>query len=472
MQLLANSCNQFGVDLFRRFGATRPEENVFFSPLSVSMVLTLARAGARGRTAREMDRVLHFGNLPEDSVHSEMGALFRTLTYTVDDAEAGDIRRRIVDLRRENEELTRKIEKPEFGRGDFDELMLRHLQVVDELKRIVPRVDPYDLNLATGLFGARSCPFRPEFVKRLTESHATTVDGECDFEAGLESERHRINQWVERNTGGRITGLLGPGSLDPLTRLLLVSAVYFRGDWRHPFPEADTRKRMFRSAVGGVRTPMMSTRHEARYAAFNPDGTVFETPRTVVKGEHPVRGGYPPPGGWQVLEKVYRGGKLSMLFVLPGAVDGLPGLERGLDSETLTTWTAALETRTVDVTVPRLRIDATVSLEGPLKAMGMASAFEPPGDVSGADFSAMSESSDPMNQFYIASIAHRALVEVNEQGTEAAAAAAALFLAAACTGERVDFVPEFRADHPFLFLIRHRATGAVLFLGRVYKPST
>jgi len=430
---------RFAIDLYGRLSQSSSGVNMFFSPLSISIVLSMAFEGARGRTAEEMGQVLHFDDDPvRETVHSRMKGLLAAIDRTDDSPEA-----------KEN-------------------------QVASELNGLLPQADQYELRLANGLWGARSCPFRREFVETLSNNYGDgAIDTACDFENEHESERRRINRWVAEQTKGRIEELVSAGALNPLTRLVLISAIYFRGEWATPFSKGNTRDGEFIGARGRTGlVPLMNRCDRVRYAAFNPDGIPFSTPRRVPIDDRTTHDKYPGDGGWLVLEKTYCGQEVSMVVVLPVRVDGLDALEQRFSAEALESWTGALEDWRVDVTLPKLRLKTTYLLEDTLAALGMTSAFEQPSGDGGADFGGMSESHDPLNQLYIGSVIHSAFLEVNEKGTEAAAATGIMAVGAGIPqSEMIDFVPEFRADHPFLFLIRHRKTGTLLFLGRVTDPS-
>lgn len=167
-----------------------------------------------------------------------------------------------------------------------------------------------------------------------------------------------------------------------------------------------------------------------------------------------------------LLELPYVGDELSMVIVLPSERDGLAAVEDGLTADRLEGWIAALAVRQVNVFLPRFRVDPpeSVRLKDTLTAMGMPLAFTP-----AADFTAMSDPSDADERLYIDNVYHRAFVEVNEEGTEAAAATAVVMRARGGGGGPPD-PPTFRADHPFLFLLRDRRSGAILFMGRVADP--
>ena len=177
-----------------------------------------------------------------------------------------------------------------------------------------------------------------------------------------------------------------------------------------------------------------------------------------MRQEHVFR--FAKPDGLQVLELPYRGLHLSMIVLLPDAGDGLVGVEKRLTPANLAKWTAALAPRTVDVRFPRFAAESRLSLKPALSAMGMSSAF----NLDRADFTGMT----PKRPLFIEAVEHAALVEVNEEGTVAAAATSVSF---GCAASAPPPPAEFHADHPFVFLIRDNHTGSVLFLGRIVNPT-
>ncbi|MCI5160398.1 MAG: serpin family protein, partial [Candidatus Electrothrix sp. AUS1_2] len=215
------------------------------------------------------------------------------------------------------------------------------------------------------------------------------------------------------------------------------NAIYFKGKWDSPFKPEKTAEDQFTL----------------------PDGTTREVSMMHRKGCF----GYSEIEGAQVLDLPYAGDDLSMLVILPDRPDGLPELEKRLSAENLKTWTARLREENVEVFLPRFTLSWGVfDLRAPLQVLGMRKAFEAKPDGSGADFSGM----DGTKIFALGSVLHKAFVEVNEEGTEAVAATAGLvFYGCASPQYRT-----FRADHPFLFLIRDKATSSILFLGRLLEP--
>jgi serpin B len=224
--------------------------------------------------------------------------------------------------------------------------------------------------------------------------------------------------------------LIPPDLLDPLTSLVLVNAIYFKGDWASQFDRKLTHKAPFRVGPHEQIQAMMMTQQRAfRYGQSD---------------------------GLQVLELPYAGEELSMLVLLPGEPDGLVKLENTLTVENLDRWTRNLEEEDVEVYLPRFELSLPFRLDETLKSMGMVDAFS-----TRADFSGM----NGRKELFISAVLHKAFVAVNEEGTEAAAATAVLMLRASPAPP-----PIFRADHPFLFLIRENSTGSVLFLGRFVNP--
>jgi serpin B len=346
--------------------------NLFLSPYNISAALAMAYAGARGSTAAQMARTLHF-DVESHGLHPAFGAL-----------EA-----RVAELGRE---------------------------------------DAVRLRVANRLWPHRDCRLLDEYVT-LVHQYYNVSTTPLDY-LRPEAARQTINAWAEEQTCGRIRDLIPSGSLTSLTRLVLSTCIYFQGQWASRFRLRFTR-----------RAPFWVT----------PDGAV---PAQMMAQTHDF--GYRETGDLQVIELPYAGG-LSMIVLLPRARDGLEALEAALTVENLRLWTAGLSPCTVELFLPRFMITCTVQLDAALEALGMIDAFSEQ-----ADFSAM----DGTRRLYISAALHKAFVKVNEEGTEASAATA-LVLA---EGLPPPGPPIFRADHPFLFLIRDHQTESILFLGRVANP--
>jgi serpin B len=287
---------------------------------------------------------------------------------------------------------------------------------------------PYELAVANSLWGQKGFPWRPESLARLKGRFGAGLQ-EADFAADPESARRRINSWVSEQTRGKMTDVFGPGDVSPLTRMVLANAIYFKSDWQWKFAKAATADAPFLLADGGrVTAPLMHTEAEFRYV--NVDGV-------------------------QVLEMPYKGGDLAMVIVLPAKPDGLPAVEQRLTPEVLGKWLATAGSRSVEVWLPRFRVEARFSLGETLQGLGMAAPFDP----QKADFSRLAAEG-----VSLARVAHKAFVDVNEEGTEAGAVTG-------IGGNLPGPVPiDFRADRPFLFLIRDVKHGTILFMGRLTNP--
>lgn len=255
----------------------------------------------------------------------------------------------------------------------------------------------------------------------------------ADFAGQPEIESATINRWVEEKTRDKIKNLLPPGSLAPDTRLILVNAIYFKGDWLHAFEKDKTADEPFWT------TPEVST----------------NVPMMTMK---PERFGYMENESFQCLELPYLGEEASMLIVLPKEKDGLVRIEEGLSADAIADWTAVLHKEEIEVHLPRFKIESQFdSLVKTLAAMGVADAFNP----LLADFSGISA-----EKLFISDVIHKVFIQVDEKGTEAAAATGVVMRMASVPMES----KVFRANHPFLCLIRAKKSGEILFMGRIIKP--
>ncbi|MBN1670592.1 MAG: serpin family protein [Kiritimatiellae bacterium] len=366
----------FALELYRAVKSR--EGNLFFSPYSISTALAMTCAGARQQTAEQMARTLR---LPGDPTAAHAG--FATIQAGLNAIQA---------------------------KG--------HVQ----------------LNVANSLWPHKQYPFLDDYLDLLRQYYGVSVTA-VDYVAAREAARRQINGWVEEQTRQKIKDLIQPGVLQALTRLVLVNAIYFKGNWSRQFDEAQTQDAPFHTAPDrAVQAPLMTQTAEFGYA------------------EH---------DRLQVLELAYEGDDLAMVILLPTAAAGLAAVEAALTPETLAAWTSALRRRKVQVYLPRFKTTAEFRLDDTLVNMGMPDAFNP----RAADFSGMD---GRPNWLYIGAVIHKAFVEVNEEGTEAAAATAVVMVARAAMPRPT---PVFRADRPFLFLIRERTTGSFLFLGRIVNPA-
>ena len=369
--------NAFGLDLYRAVAAG--QTNVVFSPASITLALAMARAGARGQTAAEMDAVMH--SVASDVHAGWLNALDQALA-----ARSGTF-------------------KDESGK-DL----------------------PVTLRIANAPFAQQGMPLEKAYLEALAARFGAGMRL-VDYRTQTEKARTLINAWVDAQTEHRIPELLVPGVLTPLTRLALVNAIYLKAPWQTPFSADATKADTFTRADGSaVQVPFMATTASLRYASGD---------------------------GWRAVEIPYIGGSLAMTVILP---DNLAGFERTLTADTFAAITGALTETQVALTLPKFRIETKAKLALILAALGMPSAFDDRADFSGITTA---------EQLLISNVIHQANIDVDEKGTEAAAATAVVMRATAMPAEPV----AFRADRPFLFALRDVPTGAVLFLGRVGDPS-
>ncbi|MBI5000253.1 MAG: serpin family protein [Euryarchaeota archaeon] len=291
----------------------------------------------------------------------------------------------------------------------------------------------YQLSTANALWGQNDYPFRAEYVNT-TRNYYEAEMRNLDFVGATEESRRTINLWVENQTSGKIVDLLPQGALSPLTRLVLTNAIYFNGTWEYQFDVDVTANEPFwTSPTQSVQAPMM--KHSKEAASYD----------------------YTETSDFQILEMPYKGGNLSMLVILPKN-NTLAGLEAKLTAQNLNAWRGALASEKVDVIFPKFTFKTKYQLKSTLSAMGMPTAFNP--------YSANFSGIDGTMNLSISDVYHQAYVKVDEKGTEAAAATGVVVGTTS-----VPIVTTFRADHPFIFLIQHKSTGAILFMGKVANPA-
>ncbi len=369
--------NHFAFDLYGKLRKDKPDENLFYSPTSISMALAMTSAGARGETAKQMAAVLRW------------------------DRDAAALH---------------------AGMNDW----IGQLNAIDSGQA-------YDLRVANRLWAQQGYKFVPDFLKVTREMYLAEL-GQVNFQAQTEAARQTINRWVEQQTAGKIQNLIPVGRLSPQSRLVLTNAIYFKGDWQTPFKKSRTSNDDFAlSAAKKVSVPMMQMTEDFQFAHV---------------------------GGVKVLRLPYKGNQLSMVVVLPDESAGLSKVEESLSNDRWKEWSDAIKSREVWLRLPRFKTTSEFMLNGALSELGMPLAF----DAGAADFSGMNGKQD----LFIGLVVHKSYVDVNEQGTEAAAATGVLTVEAAPVRERPE---EFHADHPFLFAIVDNRAGSILFLGRVLDPT-
>jgi serpin B len=278
-----------------------------------------------------------------------------------------------------------------------------------------------ELNTANAIWAQQGHPFLPAFLDIASQHFGATLK-QTDFRAFAEPARNDINTWVGERTKGRITA-----------RMVLVNAIYFKGQWARQFIKADTTNAMFSvNAEQRVQTQLMHVTGSFKYASVN---------------------------SLQILEMPYLGGDLSLLVLLPTDAHALRVMETFVSESSLRFWQGLTREQKVEVFLPKFKMTAQLALAETLAGMGMTDAFSDTADFSGMDGA---------RDLYLSAVVHKAFVEVNEEGTEAAAASGAVV---SLTSAMPAPVPVFRADHPFIFYIRDTRSGSVLFLGRLSDPT-
>ena len=373
--------NRFAYDMYLQLirDPRYKDGNLFFSPFSISSAFAIAYEGARSKTADQIGSVFHY---PAETQQLRMG----------------------------------------YSRS------IAHLAGGDR---------NFTLCIANALWAEKTYPFLPAYTDTVRHWYAANATS-LDFIGQPEESRQTINKWVAERTNNKITDLLAPGTVTPLTRLGITNAVYFKGTWSLQFDPKNTQDADFHSSPAKtVSVKMMEqTAGEARYP-------------------------YAETGDLQMLSLPYKhgiGSGLSMVVLLPRN-SSLAAAEAALDPENLPALEQTATTRRVMVYFPKFSTRTDYSLAGPLAAMGMPDAFG-----SAADFSGM----DGTRNLNISSVIHSAYVNVDEEGTEAAAATHIMMGAGAAAPE---MPVVFRADHPFIFLIQDNDTKTILFIGRIVDPA-
>ena len=305
------------------------------------------------------------------------------------------------------------------------------LQLAERSKAKSDEETPLQLNIANAVWAEQTYPFLQSFLDTIALNYGAGVRL-ADFVSQYEAVRREINSWVSEQTEDKINDLIPEGVLDSNTRMALVNAIYFKADWLHPFEAESTADAPFHLLDGSeVTVPMMNQGLSIPYA----------------QGD-----------GWQAIELAYQGESAAMDIIVPDE-GSFEVIESSLDHETVSAILDSLQPAAVQLALPKFKFESEFGLADQLSALGMTDAFDP----DQADFSGMTE----RNDLYISAILHKAVVAVDEKGTEAAAATAVIVTA---TGAPV-FDITLTIDRPFIFIIRDIPTGQILFIGRVLNPA-
>jgi len=369
--------NQFAFGLYNKLD--KDNKNVFLSPYSISTALAMTYTGAKAKTAECMEKVMHFSGGMEN-VSTE----FKSLITEINSRNGKDI----------------------------------------------------EINVANRLFGDKKTEFLDGFLQNVENNFSAPLQ-KVDFKNDLEGSRKIINKWVEDKTKDKIKELIKEEVLSPDTKLALVNAIYFYGDWEHQFDSLSTRKGNFYLSEQDKKEVKMMWQKEH-----------FD---------------YMENSEMKAIRMTYKGNTLSMEIFLPNKKDGINELEKSMNETNYSKWNNEFKREEVAVTFPKFKMTIDFQLGSILKEMGMSLAFS---DF--ADFSGMSLKT-PLK---ISHVIHKAFIDVREKGTEAAAATAVIMVEV--TSVHRDEPKPFKiftADHPFFFTIRDNKTGTILFMGKVNDPS-
>ncbi|KAF1598252.1 UNVERIFIED_CONTAM: Ovalbumin, partial [Eudyptes pachyrhynchus] len=306
-----------------------------------------------------------------------------------------------------------------------------HTSLKDMFTQITKPSDSYSLSFASRLYAEETYPILPEYSQCVEELYKGGLES-ISFQTAADQARELINSWVESQTNGMIKNILQPGSVDPQTELVLVNAIYFKGTWEKAFKDKDTQA-----------VPFRVTEQESKPVQMMYQVGSYKV--AVIASEK-----------MKILELPYASGELSMLVLLPDDVSGLEQLETAITFEKLMEWTSSnmMEERKVKVYLPRMKIEEKYNLTSVLVALGMTDLFSPSANLSGISSAESLKMSEAV---------HEAFVEIYEAGSEV--------LGSTGAGMEVTSVSEeFRADHPFLFLIKCNTTNSILFFGRCFSP--
>ncbi|XP_020138008.2 serpin B3-like [Microcebus murinus] len=392
MKSLSEANTQFALDMFRQFGKSK-EDNIFYSPFSITSAFGMLLLGCRENTALQIEKVLHFNEVTENTKER--------------DTKCHD-------------------EKPGNVHHQFQKL----------LTELHKHTEAYELKIANKLYGEKTYQFLEEYLDNIKEFYLASAES-IDFQNAAEENEKKINSWVETQTNGKIKDLFPNKTLDNTTILVLVNAVYFKGQWEEKFNKEDTKEGEFWLNKGTSKSVQMMNQRKSFNFALLEDVQA------------------------KVLEIPYKGEDLTMIVLLPNEIDGLQKLEDKLTAQKLIEWTSSqnMSKRDVDLYLPQFKVEESYELKDMLMAMGMVDVFSP----QDTDLSGMTGS----RGLVVTKVLHKAFVEVTEEGAEAAAATG---IAINLTSASYPIHEEFHCNHPFLFFIKQNKTNSILFFGRVSSP--
>jgi serpin B len=372
----------FAFDLYKNLDEKDKEKNVFLSPYSISTAMAMTYSGAGGKTALELAKGMHFNSDVKKSDEE-----FKWLIDAINSLNNSDVK----------------------------------------------------ISVANRLFGDKRFKFNLSYLDGVKNNYNAPLE-KLDFVKDLEGSRKKINTWVEDKTNNKIKELIKKNVMDDSTKLVLVNAIYFYGDWAKQFDSSHTQKKDFYlNNESKIQHKMMWQKNYFQYMENN---------------------------DFQAIRMPYKGNTLYMEVYLPIKKDGISDFEKLLTSENYEKWNNDFKSEEVYLTFPKYKMTCDFSL-GEIfeEKMGMKTAFS-----DAADFYGMVEKKE--SGLKISKVIHKAFIDVSEKGTEAAAATAVMMIKTTSSAHREpDPFKIFTADHPFIFMIKDKATGSILFMGKVMNPS-
>ena len=421
MEELSAANSGFTFKLYKELAKSNVGKNIFCSPYSISAALAMLYVGAGGNTAAQMGETLLFEQVGRDESTSPRSPPPVSMEQRV--------------------ETTHRIPFPKRGHHDDEDVTKSILPAFKALTAEINKPSSkYTLASASNLYVEKTYPTRKEYISDIKKYFGVEPQN-VNFAQEAENCRKKINSWVEDKTKDKIQDLLPSGALDASTIMVLVNAIYFKGNWADKFNPEHTTEKQFRLSKNASKPVQMMFKK----AKFN-------ITRAELDGVN-----------ISILELPYVNRDLCMLILLPDDIHdnstGLEKLEQEISWEKLLEWTRAekMSNTEVEVSVPKFKLTEAYELKDALVSLGMSDAFS----QGAADFTGITDN----NNLYVSQVFHKAFVEVNEEGTEAAAATAAVVLLKMAT-----MGVKFDADHPFLFVIMHKNTNSILFSGRVCSP--
>uniref|UniRef100_H0WKU7 Serpin domain-containing protein n=1 Tax=Otolemur garnettii TaxID=30611 RepID=H0WKU7_OTOGA len=433
MEKLSAANNHFALDLFRALNEDNPTGNIFVSPFSISSAMAMVFLGTRGNTAAQLSKPGLPFNLPPlaygaGTLPFEPQAPPQFYFYVVAVLAGAGFEPTTLGIW--NQHPT-----PTLHFNTVEEIHSRFQSLHADINKSGA---PYILKLANRLYGEKTYNFLSEFLD-LTQKMYGAELASVDFQNASEDTRKTINQWVKGQTEDKLPQTTFFFFFDSMTKLVLVNAIYFKGNWQNQFLKEATANVPFRLNKKDTKTVKMMYQ----------------------KKKFPL--GYIEGLKTHVLELPYQGKELSMLILLPDNIrddsTGLKKIEEQLTWENLHKWTKPehLAVTEVKVGLPRFKLEDSYVLNTNLARLGVEDLF----NDSKADLSGMSGARD----IFVSKIVHKSFVEVNEEGTEAASAIGVLIIPF-CARQETTFI----ADRPFLFFIRHNPSASILFMGRYSSP--